>query len=103
MVIIGEYQARDWGSGGHDFNWYCTDNPEAHIGEEPVYISNREELVALVGEQAYEELARMCQAREELLATGQFTAALLPHPSDPKVTPAKGSAPKPPATRTSAN
>jgi len=87
VVIIGEYQARDWGAGGHDFNWYCTDNSEAHIGEDPVYISNREELVALLGQQAYDEVARMCKEREELLATGRFTAALLPHPSDPKVTP----------------
>jgi hypothetical protein len=88
VVIIGEYQARDWGSGGHDFNWYCTDNPEAHIGEDPVYLSNRDELLALIGPQAYEQLAAMCRDREALLATGRFGAALLPHPSDPTVTPA---------------
>lgn len=23
-ITIGEYQARDWGAGGHDMDWYCT-------------------------------------------------------------------------------
>ena len=103
VVIIGEYQARDWGAGGHDFNWYCTDNAEAHIGEDPVYVSNREELVALLGQQAYDEVARMCREREELLATGRFSAALLPHPSDPKVDPkvtSTGASPKTAGTKT---
>ncbi|MEI8261716.1 MAG: hypothetical protein WCG77_09470 [Actinomycetes bacterium] len=107
VVVIGEYQARDWGAGGHDFNWYCTDNPEAHIGEDPVYISNRDELVALMGPAAYAEVARMCKDREALLASGTFGAALLPHPADPPVAkvaqasagkPAKTSAGKPAKT-----
>jgi hypothetical protein len=104
VVVIGEYQARDWGAGGHDFNWYCTDNPEAHVGEDPVYISNRDELIALMGPAAYAEVARMCKDREALLASVTFGAALLPHPADPPVAkaahvpagkPAKKSAGKP--------
>lgn len=73
---IGEYDRRGWGPGGHDLDWYCTGNTEAHVGREPVYVSNRPELVALMGEVAYAELARHCEAR---LATRTTVA---PHPAD---------------------
>ena len=71
VVIIGEYDRRGWGSGGHDLDWYCSGNTEAHIGTEPVYRSNRDELVALIGEPAYDVLVQACEGR---IAT---------HPADP--------------------
>lgn len=86
VVVIGEYTRGDWGPGGHDFTWYCSSNTEAHVGTEPVYVSSRPELVALIGERAYEELARICRAREALmLSITDVTArqGLLPHPADP--------------------
>lgn len=83
VVVLGEYQTRDWGAGGHDFHWYCTANPDAHIGEDPVYVSNREEITALIGAQAYDILAAACRDREKLLATGRHSASLAPHPADP--------------------
>ena len=49
MISIGEYDRRGWGPGGHDLNWWCTGNTEAHIGREPVYVSYRPELVELMG------------------------------------------------------
>lgn len=61
-ITIGEYDRRGWGPGGHDMDWYCTGAPEAHVGVEPVYVSNAPELKALVGEAAYAELARHCEA-----------------------------------------
>lgn len=61
-VSIGEYDRRAWGPGGHDLDWWCTGAPEAHTGAEPVYISLREELVELVGEPGYAELAAACAA-----------------------------------------
>ena len=61
-VSIGEYDRRGWGPGGHDLDWYCTGNTEAHTAVEPVYVTNRAELVALIGEAAYAELARHCEA-----------------------------------------
>jgi len=73
---IGEYDRRGWGPGGHDLDWYCTGNPQAHVGREPVYVSNRPELVALMGEVAYAELARYCQARLAARTT------VAPHPAD---------------------
>jgi hypothetical protein len=76
-VTLTEYDRRGWGPGGHDFDWYCTGNTDAHKGSEPVYVSNRTELVALVGEKTYDELARHCEAH---LAAKQRIA---PHPADP--------------------
>jgi hypothetical protein len=63
VTVIGEYERLGWGDGGDDFDWYCTSNTEAHIGREPVYISNRAELKALMGDEAYEILAGHCDAR----------------------------------------
>ncbi|HET7799294.1 MAG TPA: hypothetical protein VFL38_02670 [Humibacillus xanthopallidus] len=56
-VTITEYDRRGWGPGGHDLDWYCSGNSEAHVGREPVYRSNRAELVELMGQAAYEQLA----------------------------------------------
>ena len=57
-VQIAEYDRRAWGPGGHDLDWYCTGNPLAHIGAEPVYVSLAAELIELVGAAAYAEIAR---------------------------------------------
>ena len=48
VVVIGEFDRRGWGEGGHDLDWYCSGDPIAHVGTEPVYKSNRDELVALL-------------------------------------------------------
>jgi hypothetical protein len=60
-TTIQEYDRRGWGPGGHDLDWYCSGNPEAHVGREPVYRSLRAELVELMGLAAYEVLARHCE------------------------------------------
>jgi hypothetical protein len=77
-VSIGEYDRRGWGPGGHDLDWYCSGNTEAHVGMEPVYVSNGPELVELMGRAAYDELVRLC---EEHLAA---RAAFVVHPADPR-------------------
>jgi hypothetical protein len=64
-VTIGEYGRDGWGPGGHDLDWYCTSNTDAHHGTEPVYRANRAELTALVGEAAYDLLARLCTDFEQ--------------------------------------
>jgi hypothetical protein len=63
ITVIGEYERLAWGDGGDDFDWYCTSNTDAHVGSEPVYISNRTELQALMGEAAYAVLAEHCDKR----------------------------------------
>ena len=67
VTVIGEYERLAWGDGGADFNWYCTGNTEAHDGSEPVYLSNRMELIAMMGEAAYEVLSQHCANRLEII------------------------------------
>ncbi|NED94579.1 hypothetical protein G1H11_04560 [Phytoactinopolyspora alkaliphila] len=74
-ITITEYQQRDWGAGGHDMDWYCTNEPRAHVGDSAVFRTNEPELRELIGDAAYDELARHCEA---------FLAARLPllvHPA----------------------
>jgi hypothetical protein len=59
-VTIGEYGRDGWGPGGHQLDWYCTSNTEAHHAAQPVYLGSREELVALMGKAAYLQLAELC-------------------------------------------
>jgi hypothetical protein len=77
-VSIGEYDRSGWGPGGHDLDWYCSGNTEAHVGVEPVYLSNRVELTQLMGRPAYDELARHCEAHL------RSRSALAIHPADPR-------------------
>ena len=65
MTVIGEYERLGWGDGGEDFDWYCTSNTDAHIGNQPVYISNKAELEKLMGAAAYKILADICDQRME--------------------------------------
>ncbi len=59
-VTVTEYERSGWGAGGHDLDWYCSANPAAHVATEPVYVGLRAELVALLGQKAYDVLAEHC-------------------------------------------
>jgi hypothetical protein len=76
-VSIGEYDRRGWGPGGHDLDWYCSGNTEAHVAVEPVYITHEPELTELMGKAAYVELVRHCEAHV------RSRSALALHPADP--------------------
>jgi hypothetical protein len=76
-VFIGEYGRDGWGPGGHDLDWYCSANTEAHQGREPVYRANRAELVALMGARPYALLAGLCAEFEAR------PGRLMRHPADP--------------------
>ncbi len=76
-VSIGEYDRRGWGAGGHDLDWYCSGNTEAHVAPEPVYVTHEAELVAMMGRAAYDELVRHCDAHV------RSRSALALHPADP--------------------
>ena len=77
-VSIAEYDRRGWGPGGHDLDWYCSGNTEAHVGAQPVYVSNEAELVELMGQQGYDELAKHCETHL------RSRSALAIHPADPR-------------------
>ena len=79
-VTITEYDRRGWGPGGHDLDWYCSGNTEAHVAPTPLYITNEPELVELMGRPAYDELVLHC---EEHLRS---RSALALHPADPPAT-----------------
>jgi hypothetical protein len=66
VSTIGEYDRRGWGPGGADLHWWCTSSPEAHVGAEAVWVSYGPELAALLGDEAYAELAVLCKRRAGL-------------------------------------
>ena len=50
VVTISEYDRRGWGAGGHDLDWYCSGNTEAHVARDPVFVSCERELRELMGD-----------------------------------------------------
>ena len=77
-VSIGEYDRRGWGPGGHDLDWYCSGNTEAHVGLEPVYLSSATELITMMGQAAYDVLAAKCEAHL------RSRSVLALHPASPQ-------------------
>jgi hypothetical protein len=71
-TTLREWKRRDWGEGGLDFHWWCTDATDAFVGAEPVYRAMRDEIVELVGEARYARLVQHIERRGE---------TLLPHPA----------------------
>ena len=74
LSVIGEFDRRGWGEGGHDLHWWCTSSPEAHVGTQPMYEEYGPELVALIGQKAYDKLVELCKARMD-------GAMIAPHPA----------------------
>ena len=58
---LREWKRRDWGEGGQEFHWWCTESPDAFVGTSPVYESARDEIVELVGEGIYDTLVGQLQ------------------------------------------
>jgi hypothetical protein len=79
VVGIGEYDRRGWGPGGHDLHWYCSSNTEAHVAAQPVYLTEHDALVELMGAAAYAVLVAACEVRERNRARGTDAAR---HPAD---------------------
>ncbi|QYJ03756.1 hypothetical protein KUV85_15725 [Nocardioides panacisoli] len=76
-TTITEYDRGGWGAGGHDFDWYCSANTEAHVAPEPLYVTQEAELIELMGKAAYAELVRHCEAHL------RSRSALALHPAGP--------------------
>lgn len=70
---LREWQRGDWGEGGYEFNWWCTDAPEAFVGHRPVYEEMRDEIIEMVGGELYERLVDYVEQRRSSVA--------LPHPA----------------------
>ena len=86
---IRQWDRRHWGPGGEEFHWWCTDSPEAFVGERPVYAEMAAELTEMVGARVYRRLAAYLGERDQNLQRG----VPLPHPAVRKRTASrKGSA-----------
>ena len=70
---VREWKRRDWGEGGEEFHWWCTEAPDAFVGAVPTYVGLEDELVETVGRAVYDMLA-------EYLAD-QPRRTWLPHPA----------------------
>lgn len=71
---LREWKRRDWGEGGLEFHWWCTEATDAFVGSMAVFEYLRDEITELTGEQVYELLAA------QLVPRRRKTAAL-PHPA----------------------
>ncbi len=63
VTRIAQWDRPDWGSGGSDFHWWCTEDPAAFVGATRVVDSMSEELTAIMGDRAYEKLLTMINDR----------------------------------------
>jgi hypothetical protein len=71
--VIRQWDRRDWGAGGAEFHWWCTEAPDAFVGTRPVYEELADELVALSGRKIYKRLVRYLQARSGRASAGAAT------------------------------
>ncbi len=69
---LREWKRRDWGGGGEEFHWWCTESDHAFVGTVPVYVYLHDEIVGLVGEEVYAQLVELLE---------RPTATPLPHPA----------------------
>jgi hypothetical protein len=74
--ILTEFGREGWGEGGEEFCWWCTEAKEAFTAAEPVYKSMEPELRLMLGDDAYEQVAKYIDSR---FATG---SPPLPHPAE---------------------
>jgi hypothetical protein len=76
---LREWKRRDWGDGGFEFHWWCTEDPEAFIDQDCVYVTMRDEIVEMVGEEPYAWLVAHLHER----GAGDRVASTryLPHPA----------------------
>jgi hypothetical protein len=69
---LREWKRRDWGPGGDEFHWWCTESDDAFVGDDAVYRTLRDEIVEMIGAGVYDRLVA-------LLERPKWTA--LPHPA----------------------
>ena len=75
VSTVREWKRRDWGEGGLEFGWWCTEEHDAFVGTTPVWVEMRDELVEMVGEPVYDLLAAHLGERS------RAGVAFLPHPA----------------------
>jgi hypothetical protein len=74
---LREWKRRDWGEGGDEFHWWCTESEDAFVGVNPVYDYLRDEITEMIGVDIYDLLAKQLKRRTAKPTT-------LPHPATRK-------------------
>ncbi|MEN9792008.1 MAG: hypothetical protein RL330_86, partial [Actinomycetota bacterium] len=72
VSTIREWKRRDWGEGGDDFAWWCTESSDAFVGRDPAYVFFEEELCELMGRESYDIMVELLR---------RPTSVPLPHPA----------------------
>lgn len=89
---LREWKRRDWGEGGPEFHWWCTDDSLAFRDRKQVWQTLRDEICEMVGDDMYANVVKYIKAR------AKRTETLLPHPAVRRRTRApKGRTGQPPA------
>lgn len=70
---LREWQRLDWGEGGREFHWWCTESHEAFVGDRPVYEELADEIIEMVGPEPYEWFVSHVRSRPR--------SQILPHPA----------------------
>ena len=70
---LREWKRPDWGGGGEEFHWWCTDDPMAFRDREKVYTTLKDEIIEMVGPDAYEFVVGHIER--------STTTVMLPHPA----------------------
>jgi len=78
---LTEFGREGWGEGGDDFGWWCTEEPAAFTGSEPVYRSLGVELRKMLGKTLHGAVVEYLDAR---LAMSQPS---IRHPAEPVAVP----------------
>jgi hypothetical protein len=60
---LREWKRRDWGEGGLEFHWWCTDDPAAFVGKDPVYKYLKDEITELIGSKTYKTLVKLLEEK----------------------------------------
>jgi len=63
FTMVREWERKDWGDGGPEFGWWCTEAPEAFGGTRPVYLDLSEELTAICGAEIYDAMREILDER----------------------------------------
>ena len=73
---LREWKRRDWGDGGFEFHWWCTETDEAFVGHQPVYKELHDEIVEMIGQKVFDLVEPLLIARDR----GKRMVPL-PHPA----------------------
>jgi hypothetical protein len=80
--VVRQWDRRDWGPGGDEFHWWCTEAPDAFVGSRPAYLGLEEELIGMVGRKIYRRLVGYLEARHSPeRGSASATVVALPHPA----------------------